>query len=127
MNGAIWLSSSEWHLRDKLVHSDFTTSRTNRVDRLSQANIAWENPEKRPVQAAILGGNDALGGAATGAQATNTALIVANTNTSSALDSASSGTGNALSKTYRNVKNALRKSAKKTGEAIGVRDTEDGN
>jgi hypothetical protein len=127
MNGALWLTSSEWPLKDKLLRSDFTASRTNRVDHLSESNIAWANPEKRPVQAAILGGNDAIGGAATGAQATNTALIIANTNTSSALDNAASGTGNALAATYRNIKNAIRKSAKKTGEAIGIKDTKDGN
>jgi hypothetical protein len=119
MNGAVWQSSNAWPLATKLMRSDFSLVREARVERLPDTDILWANPAKRPVQAVILGGNDALGGAATGLRATNTALAVTNTNTGAALGTGATQTGNKLSKSYRGVKKALQKAATKTGEAIG--------
>jgi hypothetical protein len=107
MNGALWTDSPDWPLADKLRRSDFPDQRTLRLQRLPHTDMAWANPQKRPAQAVILGGNDALGGGATGIRATDTALDTAQTHTSNALERAASSTGHALSKSYRNVKKAL--------------------
>ena len=107
MNGALWVNAPAWPLAAKLVRSDFAPSRTARADHLPATGIAWANPEKRPVQAAILGTNDGIGGASTGLRSTGDALGAAN-----------SGTGNALSKTFRSVGKALRKTVQKTADAI---------
>jgi len=88
--------------------SDFGEALTARLDRMRADEIAWANPGKRPAQAVILGGEEGLGGAATGLRATDSALTVADTNTSGALDTASRKTGNALAKSYRGVKKALK-------------------
>ncbi|MDT7817066.1 MAG: hypothetical protein QOJ42_6982 [Acidobacteriaceae bacterium] len=120
MNGAVWVDSPAWPLADKLRRTDFTQSRIDRLERLPETDIAWTNPGKRPVQSVILGGNDALGGAATGARATNTALVVADDNTGAALDSTTTSTGNALTKSFRGVTKALRKTVTNTGKAIGI-------
>jgi hypothetical protein len=72
------------------------------------------------VQSVILGGNDALGGAATGARATNTALVVADDNTSTALENTRTKTGNALTKSFQSVSKALRKTVTNTGKVIGI-------
>jgi len=108
MNGATWVESPGWPLKQKMVRSDFDEALTTKVDRLPGNDIAWANPGKRPAQAVILGGGEALGGAATGLRATDSALTVADTNTSGALDTASRKTGNALVKSYRGVKKALK-------------------
>jgi hypothetical protein len=118
MNGAVWIYSSEWPLADKMRRSDFMEARTVRLQRLPDTDVAWANPEKRPVQAAILGANAALGGTATGARQTNTALVLANGNTGAALDEAGHNTGNALTKSYHNVMKSLRKVAQKTGDIL---------
>jgi hypothetical protein len=120
MNGALWVDSPAWPLADKLRRTDFTQSRIDRIERLPKTDIAWTNPEKRPVQSVILGGNDALGGAATGARATNTALVLADDNTGAALDNTVARTGNALTKTVRGVTKALRKTVTNTGKVIGI-------
>jgi hypothetical protein len=78
---------------------------------LPASDVAWASPGKRPAQAAILGGDAALGGTGTGLRATDSALTVADANTSEALDTASHKTGNALVKSYRGVKKALRAAA----------------
>jgi hypothetical protein len=121
MNGAVWMDSPEWPLAEKMRRSDFTEARTSRLQRLPATDIAWANPDKRPVQAAILGANVTLGGTATGARQTNTALVLANDNTSAALDEASRNTGNALTKSYHNVMKSLQKAAQKTGDALDVK------
>jgi hypothetical protein len=118
MNGAIWMSSSEWPLTDKLSRSDFPDARIARLDRLPETDVAWANPGKRPAQAAILGANAGIGGAAKGARAADTAMIVTDANTSSALGKTADNTGGALSSTYRGVRNALRKSARKTANFL---------
>ncbi len=120
MNGAVWVNSPEWPLADKLRRTDFTPSRIDRLERLPETDIAWTNPGKRPVQSVILGGNDALGGVATGARATNTALVVADDNTGAALDDATTSTSNALTRSFRGVTKALRKTVTNTGKAIGI-------
>jgi hypothetical protein len=107
MNGAVWTASPAWPLAEKVGRSDFAGARTARLERLPETDIAWANPEKRPVQAVILGGNDAVGGGATGFRATNTALVMADAHTSNALDRATDSTGRALAKSYRNVRKAL--------------------
>ena len=108
MNGATWAASPQWPLRQKMSRSDFGGALTARVDALPADEIAWANPGKRPAQAVILGGGAALGGAATGFRATDSALTVADTHTSGALDTAQRKTGNALVRSYRGVKKALR-------------------
>jgi hypothetical protein len=120
MNGAVWVDSLAWPLADKLRRSDFIQSRINRLERLPETDIVWANPAKRPVQSVILGGNDALGGAATGARATNTALVVADDNTSTALENTRTKTGNALTKSFQSVSKALRKTVTNTGKVIGI-------
>jgi hypothetical protein len=118
MNGAIWMSSPEWPLTDKLRRSDFPEPRIARLARLPATDVAWANPTKRPAQAAILGANAGIGGAATGARAADTAMVVADNNTSSALGKATDNTGGALSSSYRGVRNALRKTARKTADFL---------
>jgi len=118
MNGAVWLSSMEWPLSEKLRRSDFPEARVARIERLPDTDIVWANPAKRPVQATILGANAGIGGAVTGARATDTALSIADSNTSSALDTATDKTGKALKSSSRNVWKALKKSVQKTGEVL---------
>lgn len=108
MNGALWAESPQWPLKLKMSRSDFDQALTAKVESMPPDEIAWANPGKRPVQAAILGGDAALGGATTGLRATDSALTTADTNTSSAMDTASRTTGNALAKSYRSVLKALR-------------------
>lgn len=108
MNGATWAASPQWPLKQKMARSDFDTALTNRLETLPPDEIAWANPGKRPVQAAILGGDAALGGAATGFRATDSALTAADTHTSGAVDTASRKTGNALLRSYRGIKKALK-------------------
>jgi hypothetical protein len=108
MNGSTWIASSQWPLGEKMGRSDFNEALTARVESLPPEEIAWANPGKRPVQAAILGGDAAVVGAATGLRATDSALTVADTSSSVALDTASRKTGNALAKSYRRVLKALR-------------------
>lgn len=115
MNGATWADSAQWPLARKMRRSDFPDSRTVRVDHLPVTSIAWANPEGRPMEAAISGGNGALAGVATGLQAADTALDVANSNTENALSNASGNTGSALAKSARKVKRALRTTARKLG------------
>lgn len=103
MNGALWAKSPSWPLEEKLTRSDFPAERTARVDQLPDSDVAWANPDLRPLQAVLLGGNDALGGGATGFRATNTALTIANRQTSNALRKATSNTGHALGKSFRGV------------------------
>jgi hypothetical protein len=118
MNGATWMSSSEWPLTDKLRRTDFSEQRIARLDHLPETDVAWANPTKRPAQAAILGANAGIGGAATGARAADTAMVVADNNTSSALSETADNTGGALANSYRRVRNALRKTARKTANLL---------
>ena len=108
MNGASWVASPGWPLAEKMRRSDFSDARTEKLDRLGANEIAWVNPGKRPAQAAIVGGDNAIAGIGTGMQATDNALTVADTNTGNALQTASDNTSNALATSYRKVKKALR-------------------
>ena len=119
MNGIAWLASPEWPLSDKLQRTDFSQLRIAHVQKLPSTDIAWANPSKRPAEAAILGVNAGIGGAATGARATDAALGAANSNTSSALDQTMDKTGHALKSSSRSVWRALKKSADKTGQVLG--------
>ncbi len=107
MNGAVWTASPAWPLAEKVGRSYLAAAGPARLVRLPETDFGWATPQKRPVQAVILGGNDAVGGGATGFRATNTALVIADAHTSNALDRATSSTGRALAKSYRNVKKAL--------------------
>lgn len=118
MNGIVWLASPEWPLSEKLNRTDFSETRLARVERLPATDIVWANPGKRPAQAAILGANAGVGGAAVGLKATDAALDVADENTSAALDTGAVKTDNALKKSSRAVWKALKKSAKATGRVL---------
>jgi len=108
MNGATWIGSPEWPLGVKMSRSDFPDARTARLENLPLTTIAWANPDKRRMQAAISGGNSALHGASSGLHATDAAMDLAGSNAANALGSASGNTGNALAKSARAVMNALR-------------------
>ncbi|HET6215632.1 MAG TPA: hypothetical protein VFE27_01360 [Acidobacteriaceae bacterium] len=120
MNGAIWLTSSRWPLRDKMRRTDFTDARIDRLDRLPATDIAWANPAKRPAQSAIFGVNAGIGGAMTGTRTTNTALVVAENGTTTALDQATGNATHSVSGAIHSVGKALRKSIQKTGQVLGV-------
>ena len=119
MNGIAWLTSPEWPLSDKLGRTDFPDVRVQRLERLPASDVAWANPSKRPAQATIYGANATLGGAATGARATDTALVLADDSASSALGTSAEDTGRALKRSTRDGWRALRKSARKTGGSLG--------
>lgn len=118
MHDIAWLQSSRWPLQEKLERSDFTESRVLRVNRLPQTDVVWADPSKRPAQATILGLNAGIGGTATGARATDTALVIADSDTGSALDLATDKTGHALNSSSRNVWRALKKSVQKTDDLL---------
>jgi hypothetical protein len=133
MNGAAWSHSKEWPLAAKMRRSDFPADRTSLMEREPETNIVWANPEKRPAQAAILGGNAAIDGAMVGGGSTadalavsesdtNTALVLARARSGDALETTTQKTGNALTKSYRGVRHALGTAAKRTGGALGVGD-----
>ena len=125
---ATWVDVPQWPLAGKMRRSDFADARLARVDQLSTTTILWANPQKRPYQAAIRGGNDTFVGVAAGAHATDAALTatdaaldLADTKTWNALANASSSTGNGLAKSYGGVKKALSITAQKVGKALGGR------
>lgn len=118
MDGIAWLGYAGWPLEAKMVRSDFGEERLSRVDGLPRTDVVWATPAKRPAQGAILGVNAGVGGAAVGARATDTALVVTNGRTGSALGDASEGTGKALGRSSRDVWGGLKKSVKKTGEFL---------
>jgi hypothetical protein len=127
-NGATWAGDSNWPLTVKMQRSDFTDARLARVERLPETAILWANPQKRPYQVAIHGGNGTAAGVAAGARATDSALTatdealdLANVKTGNALVKASDRTGRGLAKTFSGVGKALRISTQKVGDALGVR------
>jgi hypothetical protein len=118
MNEIAWLASTEWPLSEKLQRTDFTDTRVARVQKSPETDVVWANPSKRPAQAAILGANAGIGGAAIGARSTDTALVLADTNTNAALNQSAAKTANALKKSSRNVWKAIKNSAEKTGHVL---------
>ncbi len=135
MNGAQWTLSPLWPLKEKMLRTDFTAVRVTRLEGLPETDVAWADPSKRPVQAAIRGGNAGVDGMMLGANVggrstsdalsvsnrnTDTALVLANAKTERALGTAAHSTGLALTKSYRNVRGALGSAMKHTGEAVGV-------
>ena len=118
MNEIAWLHFPQWPLEEKMLRSDFSEERLRRVDGLPQTDVVWANPSKRPAQAAILGANAGIGGAAAGTRATDTALVISSDRTGSALGKASGRTGDALGKSSRDVWGALKKSVEKTGDFL---------
>ncbi len=118
MNGIAWLQSPDWPLKDKMSRSDFTDVRLMRLNGAPATAVIWANPPKRPAQAAVLGFNAGVGGAAIGARAANSALVLTNDSTSSALETGSNKTESALSKSSRNVWKTLKSSTKKAGKFL---------
>jgi hypothetical protein len=118
MNGIAWLGSPEWPLSDKLRRSDFAEVRVSRVERFPATDVVWANPSKRPAQAAILGANAGIGGAAAGAHSTDVALVMADADTSNAIDESAARTGDALKSSTRSTWRAVKKSVTKTGEVL---------
>jgi len=117
LNGTNWMASHEWPLAEKLARTDFPDVRTALLQH-SNADIVWANPNKRPVQAALLGGNATIGGAATGARQTGIAIETADTRTDGALNQAGRRTAASLSRSYRSVFKALRGGAAATSAAL---------
>ncbi len=127
-SGATWVGNSQWPLAVKMQRSDFTDERLARVERMPDTAILWANPQKRPYQVAIHGGNGTAAGVVAGARATDMALSatdealdLANVKTGNALSRASDSTGRGLAKTFSGVGKALRISTQKVGDALGVR------
>jgi hypothetical protein len=110
--------STEWPLSGKMQRTDFVDSRVALVARLQTSDVAWANPSKRLAQAAIPGANAGINGTPMGTRSTDTALVIADTNTNSALGQTADKTGHALKSSSRNVWKALKKSAKKTGQVL---------
>jgi hypothetical protein len=107
MNGALWISSSRWPLATKMARTDFQPGAVARLERLSDADIAWVNPAKRPAQSTIAAGDSTID-----------ALAASNQNTDLAISTAGDATGSALDKTYHNVKHALGASARGVGKFL---------
>ncbi|MDE1175876.1 MAG: hypothetical protein PW789_04650 [Edaphobacter sp.] len=129
MNGAIWAKSSQWPLLEKMQRSDFSAARVERLEALPESDVAWAEPSKRPVQAAIRGGNAGVDGTLVGANSTanalslsdrqtNTALVLANNKTGAALDTAAHSTGKALGKSANSVRDAAGSAWRHTGGAL---------
>lgn len=108
-----WTHAVQWPLLEKMQRTDFPSARMARLNKLPETDIAWANPALRPAQAAILGANAGVGGAAlgasTGTRATNTAMVVATDKTSGALGVATRNTGEALKQSYNGVRRSLSK------------------
>lgn len=107
MNGANWVKSPAWPLAEKMRRSDFIDARVNRLLQLPQTDVAWANPEKRPAQAAILGGNATIDGTLVGLRSTDTAMSLASDKTGGALGTAKRATGHALGKSFHAIGKAL--------------------
>lgn len=122
MNEALWMTSTQWPLMDKVSRSDFTDARLDRLSRLPATDVAWANPEKRPAQGAILGGNAAIDSALTGARSTDTAIAIAGSHTGNALDTATHATGHALSRSLHAVGKALGATPTTPAEPSAVND-----
>lgn len=125
LNEATWVDDPHWPLGAKLRRTDFTDARLAHLDQLPETAIVWANPQKRPYQAAIRGGDSTVDGIGAGARATGTALTatdvalnLADSRTSNALAGATTATGTGLGKTYKGVMKALRTSAQKVGGAL---------
>ena len=120
MDGATWIISKRWPLLVKMGRTDFSETRLARLNRLSQTDIAWANPAKRPEQTVIMGGNDTIKGVATGGRSTDTALVLADIKTDGALDDAAEHTGNALLHSFSSVGRALGSAGQHTGHSLGL-------
>ncbi|HEY9138002.1 MAG TPA: hypothetical protein VIM67_06990, partial [Terriglobus sp.] len=107
MNGSNWITSPAWPLAEKMRRSDFIDARVNRLLQLPQTDVAWANPEKRPAQAAILGGNATIDGTLVGLRSTDTAMSLASNKTGGALGTAKRATGHALGKSFHAIGKAL--------------------
>jgi hypothetical protein len=107
MNGALWIYSSRWPLATKMARTDFQPVAVTRLERLSDSDIAWVNPAKRPAQSTIAAGDSTI-----------EALVASNQNTDLAISTARDATGSALDKTYGGVKHALGTSARNVGKFL---------
>ncbi len=120
MNGSTWIAASVWPLETKMTRTDFTPVRLARLQRMPPDAIAWANPEKRPQEAVIHGGNSTLGSLATSGRSTDNALALADGKTGGALQTASKNTGHALGHSLGAVGHALGTATSHTGHALGV-------
>ena len=108
MNGAVWISSSRWPLTTKMTRTDFQPAAVSRLESLSESDIAWVNPAKRPAQSTIAAGGSTID-----------TLESSNQNTDTAISTAGGATGNALDKTFGSVKHALGESVRGVGKFLG--------
>jgi hypothetical protein len=118
MNGAVWMSSRRWPLKDKITRSDFPAARIALLEELPDTDIAWATPARRPAEAAILGANSGIDGALTGASAAGGALAVTSQSTDVALSLASDKTGNAIGTVTHDTGTALGAAGRGTGHAL---------
>ncbi len=121
MTGAVWMSSTQWPLKDKLGRSNFLTARVNRLQRLPDTDIAWANPAKRPEQELIHSGSATGDALAT----SGSALATSGHNTDSALTLTADKTGNALDKAARSTGHALGSSVHAVRKALGLSKKDD--
>ena len=118
MNGAIFISSSEWPLMDKMSKSDFPPDPIARLNKLPDTDIAWFNAGKHPAQGIIANSNSTQQTLAGSARNTTSALSTAATSTDTAISVTQDSTGNALQQSYKHTKHGLGTSAKHVAEAL---------
>lgn len=120
MNGAFFVSSSEWPLQDKMSTTNFPGAAVARLNQLPDTDIAWFNPGRHPVQGVIARSNITEQAIAGSGQNTATAISLAANSTGDALSTASDSTGSALGKSYRNTRNALGAFARHVGDGLHI-------
>jgi hypothetical protein len=91
-----------------MARTDFQPAAIARLESLSESDIAWVNPAKRPAESTIAAGDSTID-----------ALLISNQNTDAAISTAGGATGNGLEKTYGSVKHALRASVRGVGKILG--------
>src|SRR5882757_2985364 len=103
MNGSAWTTSPQWPLTAKMTRTDFAITSIQRLEGLPETDIAWVNPEKRPVQGTIAAGGSTIGALGTSSRNTDTAITLSG-----------AATGDALQRSYKNVKHSLGRSLRNT-------------
>lgn len=118
MSGAIFNSSGEWPLAEKMAVSNFPASAIARLDQLPSTDIAWFVPGRHPVQGVIAVSGTTGASIAEGGRDTSEAISTANDSTNAALSTAEDSTGNALTKSYRKTIHALGSTVKHVDKAL---------
>ncbi len=118
MNGAVFISSTEWPLVGKMSHSNFSREPIARLNRLPDTDIAWFNAGRHPTQQVISVSSSTEQAIAGGSHGTTSALSTAGGSTDTAISVAGGSTGNALQKSYKNTKHALGISAQHVVQAL---------